>query len=269
MVPRVMAICFALVFGWTFVVWLGGCSPTAESPVEPNARIDPPTEFASTGIKVEEPVRVKERWAVEDFSLELVQFETVFWDSADTDSLRDLIRTTPLVKHKTVLEIGTGTGLISLCCLTRGASRVVATDINPAAIANARYNARRLDVDDRLETRLVPMDDAAAYEVIDSDEKFDLILSNPPWENQAPQSIDEYAFYDEDFALMRSLLEGLSDHLTNDGKALLAYGNVEAIRTLLRIAPQFNLDTGLLDDRKLDDLPNNFLPGMLIEITVR
>jgi hypothetical protein len=56
------------------------------------------------------------RW-VEDLPRDLAQFQTVFWDPRDTESLRQLIRETALVRDKTILEIGSGTGLLSLCCL--------------------------------------------------------------------------------------------------------------------------------------------------------
>ena len=212
---------------------------------------------------------IEDSWYVEDFSQEVAQFETVFWEPADTASLRKLIRTTDLVKNKTVLEIGTGTGLISLCCLQAGARRVVATDINPAAIANAQYNAKKLAVTDRLDTRLVPIIEGGAYSVIKSDETFDLIVSNPPWEDQTPESIEEFAFYDEGFSLVDSLLKNLRQHLRKGGKALLAYGNVEAIRTIEELVSEYELGMEILDDRNVNDLPENFLPGMLLEITLR
>ena len=211
--------------------------------------------------------QVKHWHRIEDFpDQQIAQFETVFWEPRDTESLRQLIRDTSLVQNKTVLEIGTGTGLISLCCLRAGASRVVATDINPAAIANVRFNVEQLQLDERLELRTVPLDDPGAFSIVGETEQFDLIISNPPWENQRPQSIDQYALYDEDFALMRSLLAGLKEHLAPGGKALLAYGCVDAIKTLCRLAPEYKLQVRQLDDRHLDDLSEVFLPGMLIQV---
>jgi predicted RNA methylase len=206
------------------------------------------------------------RW-VEDFPRDLAQFKTVFWDPRDTESLRRMIRETALAQDKTVLEIGAGTGLLSLCCLNTRAAKVVATDVNPAAIANTVYNATLLGFSDRLETRLVPLEQAAAFAVIRAEEQFDLIISNPPWENRTPGRIDEYALYDEGFALMRSLLSGLAGHLKPGGKALLAYGCVDAIRTLQRLAPEFDLAVRVHDDRNLSNLPDVFLPGMLLEVS--
>jgi methylase of polypeptide subunit release factors len=196
----------------------------------------------------------------------VAQFRTVFWEPADTESLRKLIRETNLVKDKHVLEIGTGTGLIALCCLKRGAAKVVATDINPHAVANAQYNARRFPVTSVLETRLVGEEDPSAFAVIGPEERFDLIISNPPWEDGKPRVVDEYALYDPEFALLESLLAGMKSHLRPGGKALLAYGCVDAIRLLQDRAPVHGLTVRVLDDRALDVLPNVFLPGMLLEV---
>ncbi|MEZ6118284.1 MAG: class I SAM-dependent methyltransferase [Pirellulaceae bacterium] len=204
---------------------------------------------------------------VEDFERELAVFETVFWEPDDTTSLRQLIRTTELVKGKRILEIGTGTGLISLCCLQAGAERVIATDINPAAVQNAIQNAEWLELPvDRFDVRLVSKDDTSAFAVLGPNERFDVIISNPPWENGQPSRIDGYALYDSDFALLKSILSGFRPRLNPEGRLFLAYGCVEAIRTIQQMCDQRNLTVQLLDDRNLSELPNLFLPGMLIEV---
>jgi tRNA1(Val) A37 N6-methylase TrmN6 len=264
--------------GWLLLViaLCGGCVDSLESPLDAASTDDsnPPVEQPAGRAETPafDPLELEpppiENWVeVEDFDVELARFESVFWDTEDTVSLRKLIRETPLVEGKRVLEIGTGTGLVSLCCLQAGASRVVATDINPQAVANANYNARGLELDSRFETRLVPKYRPGAYSVIGPQERFDLILSNPPWQDGVPDSIGKYAYYDPGFGLLRSLLAGLRDHLEPGGKALLAYGNVTAIRELQRVASQHGLEVRILDDRDLDSLPENFLPGMLLEVT--
>ena len=48
----------------------------------------------------------------------------------------------------------------------------------------------------------------------------------------------------------------------------LAYGCVTAIRRIQEVAADEKLQCRLLDERSLDTLPELFLPGMLIEITV-
>jgi len=204
---------------------------------------------------------------VDGFPGKIAVFDTVFWEPRDTESLRELIRTTSLVEGRDVLEIGTGSGLVAIACLKAGAARVVATDVNSLAIENARYNAQMLDVFDRLEVRQVPLQEPGAFSVIATDERFDLIVSNPPWEDQPPREISEYALYDAQFTLLESLLSGLRQHLLPGGKALLAYGCVSAIRQIQELAPQHGLRVQVLDDRPLDQLPEVFLPGMLLEVT--
>lgn len=204
---------------------------------------------------------------VDGFPEKIAVFDTVFWEPRDTTSLRELIQSTDLVKGKEILEIGTGSGLVSLSCLRAGAARVVATDVNPAAIQNALYNARNLGVEERFEVRQVPLKQPAAFQVVAPTERFDLIISNPPWEDQRPKDISEYALYDPGFSLLESLLAGLRSHLKPGGKALLAYGAVEGVRQVLELSPQFDLQAHVLDDRSIAELPATFLPGMLIEVS--
>lgn len=207
------------------------------------------------------------RWvSVPELPREIVILDSVFWEPADTDSLRKRIIQAGLVRGSRVLEIGTGSGLLSLCCLSAGAELVVATDLNPAAIDNVRENAEQLGCADRLDARLVPRRDPSAWSVIRDEERFDLIISNPPWEDRRPGSVEEFALYDPGFQLLRSLLGGAKQRLRPGGRMWLAYGCRSAIEMVQKTAAELQLGCELLDERRLQDLPELFLPGMLIEI---
>lgn len=207
--------------------------------------------------------------SVEDLPIEVTIFDKVFWEPLDTVSLRKLLRETPVVTDKRVLEIGTGSGLLSLCALQAGASHVVATDVNPNAVANARYNAEALGAKERFEVRQVSQSERGAFAVIRDDETFDIIISNPPWVDRKPGRIEDFALYDEAFLLMRTLFDGLPNHLNPGGKALLAYGSVSGIRMLYKLSAEKGYDIRVIDDdRNLDDLEEEFLPGMLLEVIV-
>lgn len=210
---------------------------------------------------------VSQTWPLEEWpGAEWVQFESVFWEPDDTLSLRRMIVDDAIAAGRSVLEIGTGTGLIAILCQRHDATRVVATDINPAAVANARYNAAMLGAERDLEVRQVDPGDPGAFSVIGPGERFDLIVSNPPWEDGSIDTPGDHAFYDPGFALMDSMLDGLPRHLAPGGRCLLAYGHVPAIRRLIDASRDRGYTCEILDDRDLDDLPVDFLPGMLIEI---
>ncbi len=75
-----------------------------------------------------------------------------------------------------VLEIGTGSGALALALASeRPRLRITATDISPAALAVALGNAEGLGVAERI--RFLPGDLFAPVQ----SERFDLIVSNPPY----------------------------------------------------------------------------------------
>lgn len=260
-----------------------GCKPSPPTPAAsapPTAQADSPSTGADEGPKAaptEPPAwqqaaqpKLQQWRRVDGLPKQLAQFETVFWDAADSVSLREWL-TPERCRGKRILEIGTGTGLISLWCLQNGAARVVATDINPNALANIAYNADHLGhplgaTDSRLELRWVDTDAPGAFEVIGEQEKFDLIVSNPPWEDDTPEKLLDYAFFDPSYALLESLLGGVESHLQPRGRCLLAYGCVSGIRKAVERAPHYQLRAEIRDDRDLDQLPEVFVPGMLIEV---
>ncbi len=70
-----------------------------------------------------------------------------------------------------VLDVGTGTGLLAIAALARGAASAVGMDIDPWSIENARETAALNDVSDRLDVR-----DGSADDVPETG--FDLVLAN-------------------------------------------------------------------------------------------
>lgn len=69
--------------------------------------------------------------------------ETMLKDSVRTDAYRDFIyENKHLFKDKTVLDVGCGTGILSMFCARAGASKVIAVD-NSDIIDFARENVYR------------------------------------------------------------------------------------------------------------------------------
>ena len=114
--------------------------------------------------------------------------------------------------------------MIAAILARRGVARVVATDVNPRALACARDNITRLGLDARVdivETGLYPPGRAG------------LIVCNPPWLPGRPASALEQAIYDPGQRMLTGFLAGVREHLCDDGEAWLILSDL-AERLCLR-----------------------------------
>lgn len=116
-----------------------------------------------------------------------------------------------------VLDYGTGTGFLALCAAQRGAA-VVATDINPAAVACARLNAARYNLSATIDVRL-----GRELESISSDERFDVVVGGLPWDDADVSDMLDRAMYDSGFRMRDALLSNARRLLTPNGRILLTY----------------------------------------------
>ena len=188
------------------VVLLCACSQLANIPLSPD--------------EIKNQIDNSQKQYVQELGQEIAIFDEV---AAGLGlPLRQYLSNEQSVNGKTILDLGAGSGVLSLIALKNGATRAVATDINNYAVANAIYNAERFGVVDRLDVRLVSLKSPGAYSVIGNDEKFDLIVSNPPQGKEPPGDIYEYSHSDPTLAFLRSILEGLKAHLTAEGKGVFA-----------------------------------------------
>lgn len=79
--------------------------------------------------------------------------------------------------HPKILDLGTGTGCIAISLLTEFSDlSAVAVDLSKEALDMARFNANRHGVGDRFETR-----QGSWFDPLEPGERFDLIISNPPY----------------------------------------------------------------------------------------
>ncbi|WP_254715703.1 class I SAM-dependent methyltransferase [Actinomadura sp. NAK00032] len=124
----------------------------------------------------------------------------------------DLVNEAPLPSTKTAFDIGTGTGVLAAVLARRGIQRVVATDLDPRALACAKENVDHLDVGKQVEVvqaDLFPPGQAG------------LIVCNPPWVPAKPSSPLEHAVYDPGGRMLRGFLTGLADRLEPGGEGWL------------------------------------------------
>ncbi len=118
-----------------------------------------------------------------------------------------------------VLDMGTGSGVCAIFA-ARHARRVVAVDINPAAVRCAGINVRLNHLEQRIEVRHGDLFAPVAGE------RFDLIAFNPPFLRGVPHSDRDRAWRSIDVA--ERFAAGLGSHLKPGGAALIvlsSFGN--------------------------------------------
>jgi release factor glutamine methyltransferase len=123
--------------------------------------------------------------------------------------------------HTSVLDMGTGSGVCALCA-ARQAARVVAVDINPAAVRCARINALLNHLDGRVQVRQGDL-----FAPVPG-ERFDLVLFNPPFLRGVPRDDRDRAWRSTD--VPERFAAELPKHLNPGGCALVllsSFGDAE------------------------------------------
>jgi SAM-dependent methyltransferase len=163
----------------------------------------------------------------------------------------DLIAAAPLPAGASLAwDIGTGTGVIAAVLARRGVARVVATDLNPRALACARDNIERLGLQTQIalvEADLFPPGAAP------------LIVCNPPWLPGTPRSLLEQAVYDPDSRMLRGFLGGLRERLAPGGEGWLVLSDLAehlGLRTRDELQALFDAG-GLVVRERLDVRPRH------------
>ncbi len=91
-----------------------------------------------------------------------------------------LARAVPDLAGQTAADLGTGTGLLAGFAATRGAARVVASDLNPEAVRLGRRNMQRNGLQNIVEVEEADWLPASSG-------GFDFIVSNPPFMQLTPR----------------------------------------------------------------------------------
>ncbi len=84
--------------------------------------------------------------------------------------LESVMESGPLLTVPSLLDLGTGSGILAMAASLLGAGRILALDIDPDAIEVARENLEINDLSDYIECGTTPLESL--------DERFDIILAN-------------------------------------------------------------------------------------------
>ena len=167
-------------------------------------------------------------------NLRLVIFPGVFHPGLffSTTILLEFLETIS-VNGKKVLELGAGSGLISMTTARRGAE-VFALDISNKAVANIKENAIRNNI------KLHVLQSDLFNDLIK--EKYDLIIVNPPYYPHNPSTEGEYAWYcGKNFEYFITFFSQLRNYIHSDSEVYMILSEDCDITTISKIAEAQNI----------------------------
>lgn len=166
----------------------------------------------------------------------------VFWPHEDS---KEIVRHLKINPTDTVLDLFTGSGVIAIQAALMGAKKVVAVDINPAAVETVKINAKRFGVEDKVEARV-----SDVFSSIRDGEKFDVITGNPPFSNKKvsdiSQSYIEQTIKDFGLVAQTKIFEGLNNFLKPGGRAYFSQANFGGVNEMLAKAKKAGFSCKLI-----------------------
>lgn len=155
---------------------------------------------------------------------------------------------------KYVLDIGTGTGVITLMLAQKTEAHIDAIDIDEDAVIQAKQNALGSNFKDQITVTQISLQEYAK----NCNRKYNLIVTNPPYFEQSLKSSDEQRSHARhaDVLPFEELLDGVLKLLDEKGKFCLILPTLEAekfralaekrglhLSKLLRVKSRIDKDT--------------------------
>ena len=143
------------------------------------------------------------------------------------------------------LEIGPGTGAIAVHAALAGARRVLAIDINPAAVANTQANIEKHGVADRMEVR-----EGDIFSALRPGETFDVIFWNVPFAYIEPgyePTPLQRSCLDPGYEATRRYIHEGPRHLSPGGRLLLGFSSaIGRLEMVERIAEEAGMEARIV-----------------------
>ena len=143
-----------------------------------------------------------------------------------------------------VLDVGTGSGIQAVTA-GRVARRVVAVDINPAAVRCARENVARNNVQGSVEVL-----EGDLFSPLPAGARFDVILFAPPYFEGRPTAPIDHALYDPGKAVARRFLTEARARLTANGYVQMVYSSAGEPERVLEMARELGWRCTTIAEKK-------------------
>ncbi len=132
-----------------------------------------------------------------------------------------------LIDSKNVIDIGTGTGILSLMYAQKNInSNIISLEIDKDVFENALLNFENSNYKNQINPINLPI------QAFNQNEKFDLIICNPPFykDNLKGKNETQNIALHDDTLNMDDLLLFIKKHLSDNGKAALLFPFYESLK---------------------------------------
>jgi release factor glutamine methyltransferase len=175
----------------------------------------------------------------------------VYDPAEDTFLLLEILK---FDSNDTVLELGTGCGLIALDCARRGL-HIVCTDINPFAVSLTRRNIKR---NQSLLKGSIEIRQGNLFSVLYENDLFNVIIFNPPYLPTKKQE-NVGGWFDiatdgglDGLRVTKQFIQGLKKHLLNNGRAYFIFSSLSNRSALERYLKNKRLPSCIVARRMFD-----------------
>ena len=150
------------------------------------------------------------------------------------------------LQGRLVLEMGCGSGVLSLLAARKGAT-VTAVDINPAAVASTLSNARANRLEERISACVSDL-----FAGIPPGRGFDYILWNPPFYPLEPTDDASHAWNAGDgYGVLARFARSAGSYLRPGGKVIIQVSTEIDAEAVLSLFSARGLEPALIGSRRL------------------
>lgn len=183
-------------------------------------------------------------------------FPNTFWPYTDSHPLVLNLR---VEKGGSVLDVGTGSGVIGVFSAYKGAGRVLAVDVNPDAIRSATFNARQHGFENVMEVRQSDL-----FEKV-GDEQFDVITANLPFRDKPASDLVERSTWDTDFRTNATFFKEVDKYLNPGGRIYFSHASFGSLGEVERLAQEAGFSMRLLAEKTADKAKQRTFYAYLIQ----
>lgn len=152
-------------------------------------------------------------YEVECCGMKIIVNPGVYQTSGDSDLMAESVE---IGKNESFLEIGCGTGVVSIAVAKRAADGV-GVDINDKAIENSKQNAEAQGV------KNVEFFKSDVFENVSG--KFDVIICNPPYTKHEVKDNIDRMFWDPEDEMKRKFFKEVGAYLKSNGKIYFGWAD--------------------------------------------